>query len=52
MMKPETVEGGERKGVSLDGLFAAAGWLAFLLGVISLVGRRIWPIELITNFWP
>jgi hypothetical protein len=52
MMKPEAVEGGQRKGVSLDGLFAAAGWLALLLGVISVVGRRIWPIELIANFWP
>jgi endonuclease/exonuclease/phosphatase (EEP) superfamily protein YafD len=51
-MKPVTVEGGERKGVSLDGLFAAAGWLAVLLGLVSVVGRRIWPIELITNFWP
>lgn len=55
-MKPELVEDADRtegrSGVSLDGLFAAAGWLALLLGVVSVAGRRTWPLELVTHFWP
>lgn len=55
-MAPEAEEGRElsrsRSSVSVGGLITAGGWLALLLAVISVVGQRRWPVELITHFWP
>ena len=38
--------------MSVGGLVAAAGWLTLVLAVTSVVGQRLWPLELVTHFWP
>ena len=43
---------GRGASLSVFGLASAAGWVALFVALCSVPGQRVWPIELVTHFWP